>query len=180
MGAKHRMPQRPTLTAPATNHHLHAAGPLPGGRRSRTNLVIGAVSASVATAGVLAGAAVFLLDYDPGSECTPPAAPAAVAAPQSVNQQGTIIAVTDTSVTARSADGYTQTYVITPQTTAVTADRSESVPAATQFAVNDQVSIVGTVQGGTAVATAVADQAAVGLSGPPMDSVGVQPVSLNG
>jgi hypothetical protein len=45
--------------------------------------------------------------------------------------------------------------------------------------VNDDVAIVGTVQGGTATATAVAAADAIGPNGKPMDSVDIQPVSHN-
>jgi hypothetical protein len=57
---------------------------------------------------------------------------------------------------------------VTPSTTAITASGQNASPAAS-FAVNDEVTVIGTRQGGTVVATAVADQSAVGPQGRPMD-----------
>jgi hypothetical protein len=134
-------------------------------------VVIGAIAASVASAGVLAGAAVQLL----APADSPPAAPAATqpaaAQAQGFNQQGRLIAVSADAVTARTADGVVQTYRVTPDTTALTVDGNRTVSPATTFAVNDEVAIVGVVQCGAAVATTVADRQVSGLNGPPMDSV---------
>jgi len=55
-----------------------------------------------------------------------------------------------------------------PNTTTVTASGQNASPAAS-FTVNDQVMVVGTRQNGAVVATAVADKAAVGPQGAPMD-----------
>jgi hypothetical protein len=95
-----------------------------------------------------------------------------VPAPQPVIQDGTLIAVSHDSVTARSANGYTRTYRITPDTTAI-AGGCETSATASHFAVNDEVEIVGTIDQGTAVATAVADGDVAHLNGPPMDYVDV-------
>lgn len=87
-----------------------------------------------------------------------------------VSQQGRVVAVTDDSLTAQSADGSARTYALTPQTTSVTAGGGvgrEAVP----FAVNDEVSIVGEVRDGAIVATAVAAHAVSNLDGPPMDAI---------
>ena len=77
--------------------------------------------------------------------------------------------MTEDSLTARSANGVTRTYAITPNTAGITDSSGQSTSTPASFAVNDQVSIVGTRQGGTIVATSVADQAAVGPEGRPMD-----------
>ena len=99
--------------------------------------------------------------------------------PQSVSQEGTLIAVSADSVTARSANGYTQTYRVSPGTTLITAGfnagGSQPAPATAHFKINDEVEIVGTVQGGTALAAAVADRDAGHGGGPPMDQVESQP-----
>lgn len=129
-------------------------------------VVGGSLSFAVASAGVLAGAIVHFSSSEPAA--TPGAPQAASSAP--VTQNGTVIAVTADSVTTRSDDGLIQTYRLTPDTHAVTADRRQPAgPAA--FAVDDRVSVFATVQAGQPVATAVADQAAVGPDGPPMDYI---------
>ena len=81
--------------------------------------------------------------------------------PQPVSQEGVLIAVSADSVTARSANGYTQTYRITPDTTVVTARGRQPVSATSHFRVNEEVAIVGTAtRGGTALATTVAERRA--------------------
>ncbi|MBJ7337936.1 hypothetical protein [Mycolicibacterium sp.] len=93
---------------------------------------------------------------------------------QPLSQQGKIVAVTPNSVTAESLDGFARTYVINAETNAITERGSLIGGAGTAFAVNDEVSIVGIVRDGTAVATAVADKDVSSLDGPPMDAVGIQ------
>lgn len=88
---------------------------------------------------------------------------------QPVKQEGTVIAVTVDSVTMRSADGYTQTYRFTPDTTVITHRGSQPAVAAPQFTVNDRVVVVGTIEGGSALATAVAYRGAGHGEAPPMD-----------
>ncbi len=88
---------------------------------------------------------------------------------QPVRQEGTVIAVSAGSVTARSANGYTQTCLVTPNTTVITQSGSQTATAPTYFAVNDHVDIVGTIRGETALATAVADRDAGQGDGLPMD-----------
>jgi len=90
------------------------------------------------------------------------------AAAQPVRQEGTVIAVSAGSVTARSANGYTQTYLVTPNTTLI-GHGGQSAAAATHFTVNDRVEIVGTIQDGAVLATAVADRDVGRGDGPPMD-----------
>ena len=84
------------------------------------------------------------------------------------------MAVSPTSVTAQSIDGFARTYVINSETNAITASGSLIGGTGASFAVNDEVSIVGIVRDGTAVATAVADKQVSNLNGPPMDAVGIQ------
>src|ERR1700761_4295691 len=43
------------------------------------------------------------------------------ALPRPVSQEGTLIAVSGNSLTARSANGYTQTYLVTPNTTVISS-----------------------------------------------------------
>jgi hypothetical protein len=120
-------------------------------RTSRSNLVIGSIVASVGVSSVLAAAIVEIVSPESSTAVMQPA-------PQPVTQQGTVIALTPDSFTTQGADGITQTYAITPNTNAVTS-----------LAVNDEVTVVGTRTGTDMVATAVAQQSAVGPQGPPMD-----------
>jgi hypothetical protein len=122
---------------------------------------------SIASAGVLVGLLPGTSEPEPVSAPEPPAAQAASASP--ITQDGTVVALTPDSVTTRSDNGALQTYRITPDTTAVTIDATSAGSAASSFAVDDKVSVVATVNAGQAVATAVADQAASRLNGPPMD-----------
>lgn len=138
-------------------------------QRRTTNwpvVVGGSLSFAVASAGVLAGAVVHFSAPEPAS--TPAQSPQATSSAP-VTQRGTVVAVTADSVTTRSDDGLLQTYRITPDTTAVTADRQQPASPAASFAVDDRVAVFATVQAGQPVATAVADQSAVGPDGPPMD-----------
>lgn len=95
------------------------------------------------------------------------------ASAQSINQpvrlDGRVVAVTPTSVTALGSDGKSVTYQVTPETTSVTQAGGGVGAESFPFTVNDEVSIVGEVRGGTAVATAVAAREATGPAGPPMD-----------
>ena len=143
--------------------------------------MIGAISASVACAGVVAGAAVQLLvpgEQPAAATVSAPSVPAQQPAqPPALNQHGRLIAVSPDSVTARSADGVVQTYRVTPDTTALTLGGNHTVSPATTFSVDDEVAIAGVMQNGTPVATTVADRQVSGLDGPPMDSLAVQPAS---
>jgi hypothetical protein len=138
----------------------HRAGP------SRSNLVIGSIAASVGVSSVLAAAIVELVTPEHSTAATREAPPAAQSEP--LTQEGTLVAVTADSLTTKGADGSTQTFSVTPNTTAITATGQNAGPAAS-FAVNDEVTVIGTRQGGTVVATAVADKSAVGAQGRPMD-----------
>ena len=134
-------------------------------KASRSNLVVGSIAASVGVSSILAAAIVELVSPEASTAATQSAPPAAQ---QSLTQQGRLIAVSPESLTTRSADGVTQTFTITPSTTAIT-DSGENASPASSFAVNDEVMVVGTRQGSTVVATAVADKSAVGPQGRPMD-----------
>lgn len=72
-------------------------------------------------------------------------------------QTGVLTAVSDTSITARSEDGFTQTYTLAP----------DSRTANAQLAVDDTVTIHATKVNGAATATTVAEGSEVGPGGPP-------------
>lgn len=162
MSAKHRM-----IDAPGRR------GPLSGSRARRRPyyaMACGAASSSilgVASFGVLAvDVGVLGKTADTAAVFTRASAPPP---PQQVSQEGTLIAVSADSVTARSANGHTRSYRITPNTTCVTRDGSRSGSAARHLRINEEVDIVGTAQGGTAVATVVADRGMGHGDGSPMD-----------
>lgn len=136
-------------------------------RSSRSNLVIGSIAASVGVSSVLAAAIVELVSPEAQTAASAPSQQTAQPQ-QPLTQQGRLIAVTPESLTTQSADGSINTYAVTPNTTAVTASGQNASPAAS-FTVNDEVMVVGTRQGGTVVATAVADKSSVGPQGRPMD-----------
>jgi hypothetical protein len=75
-----------------------------------------------------------------------------------VTQSGRLVAIADTSVTVTGDDGITTTYTVTPETTAVPAYGFAIRSLAEQFAVNEAVIVVATVEGGVATATSVIDQ----------------------
>ncbi|OPX13413.1 hypothetical protein B1790_00080 [Mycobacterium sp. AT1] len=126
-------------------------------------------SLAVAFVAIVAALAVHVID---GSTPAQQGARVTAAAPQQpVSQEGRLVAVTETSVTAESTDGFARTYAITPETNAITAAGSAIGGAATSFSVDDEVSIVGVLRDGKAVATAVAHKQVSNLNGPPMDGV---------
>lgn len=130
------------------------------------------VTVAVAFAAVASAAVVYFLGSSaPNGQSTPDAAP------QPVTQQGTLVAVTPDSLTARSSDGFARTYQINAQTTAITGGGSRVGNAGSSFVVNDQVSILAVIRDGRAVATTVAGQAASDLNGPPMDDVAALPAT---
>ncbi len=165
MGAKHRMtdlPGRRLMT--------------PRARRSTSSSTtfVDVASASVLCAAGLAGLVFSAVASETPTRPADVVAHGQPLAPHSVSQEGTLIAVSAESVTARSANGYTQTYQVGPSTRLITAgfdaEKSQLAPAIARFKINDEVEIVGTIQGGTALATAVADRDAGHGGGPPMDS----------
>lgn len=156
MSAKHRMPeQRPT--------------PADHGRRrglSGAAKVCDVISASVLCAACLTALVLNGAQHDKRS-VTATLEPPAISQP--VSQEGTVVAVSADSVTMRGADGHIQTYRFTPNTTVVRHGARQSVTAAPHFTVNDKVVVVGTIEGGTALATAVAYRGAGHGDAPPMD-----------
>jgi hypothetical protein len=165
MGAKHRMTDLPG------RRRMN-----PRARRSTSSSTtfVDVACASVLCAAALAGLVVSAVASETPSRPADVIARGEPLAPQSVSQEGTLIAVSAESVTARSADGYTQTYQVGPSTTLITAgfnaERSQPAPAIARFKINDEVEIVGTIQGRTALATTVADRDAGRGGSPPMDS----------
>jgi hypothetical protein len=141
---------------------------MPTRRLSRTNLVIATTSLAVAFVAVVAALTAHVL-YGGGATAARQVTELTPAVQQPVSQEGRLVAVSPTSVTAESGDGYARTYLIDGQTNAITERGSTLGGAGTTFAVNDEVSIVGIVRNGTAVATAVADKQVSHLNGPPMD-----------
>ncbi|OBK27263.1 hypothetical protein A5635_11915 [Mycobacterium asiaticum] len=99
----------------------------------------------------------------------PAARGAAPPAESHFSQEGTLVAVSAESLTARSADGYVQTYVVTPDTLAITKGGSAPIGNAPAFSVNDEVAIVGTIQNGTPMVTAVAHRGMAQGDARPMD-----------
>ncbi|ULP41956.2 hypothetical protein [Mycobacterium lentiflavum] len=87
-----------------------------------------------------------------------------------MSQEGVLIAVSADSVTARSASGYTQTYLLTPDTTVITGNGSNSYAVTSHFTINDAVDIVGTVQGDRTLATSLAHRNVGHGDGLPMDA----------
>lgn len=157
MAAKHRMTAPPEQSPPA-------------GRTARRGAGVAALC-DVASAAMICAAAcaALVLNAPHGQKRTIEASQEPPAPAQSVRQYGTVIAVTPGSVTARSADGYTQTYLVTPNTALIGHGVGQSVSVPSHFTVNDHVVIVGTIRDGTALATAVADHDGGRGDGPPMD-----------
>ncbi|MET0699815.1 MAG: hypothetical protein ABWY93_09120 [Mycobacterium sp.] len=118
-----------------------------------------------------AAAAVWgLADLVADHEATPVAAqqaPAAVPAvpERTVQTVGQVVAISPESITTRGTDGTTTTFAITPATTQI----NTGGPAA--FSVDETVTVLGVVNNGTPVATALAEQDAAVGTAPPMDGV---------
>lgn len=165
MAAKHRMSKAFWQTRPAT------------GRRAGRTMSGLATLCELITASILCAAALALVTGAKPEKPSVLADQVAAPNPRQVHQQGTVIAVSANSVTARSADGYTQTYLVTPNTAVITRIGSRTISAPSYFAVNDHVDIVGTVRGGTVLATAVADRDAGRGAGPPLDFVAARPAA---
>jgi hypothetical protein len=132
------------------------------------------VTVAVVFAAVVSAAVVYFLGSSvPHGQGTPDDA----SAPQPVSQQGTLVAVTPDTLTARSSDGFARTYLINAQTTAITDGGSRVGSAGSSFVVNDEVSILAVIRDGKAIATTVAGRDVSDLGGPPMDSVAAQPAT---
>jgi hypothetical protein len=138
--------------------------------QSPNNGVRGVFSASLLAvavfAAILAGSLVDTATSEGVAEAAVPPQ-----ATKPVSQEGTLIAVSAGSMTARSANGYTQTYVVTSDTLAITNGGSEPFGVAPRFAVNDEVNIVGTMRNGTVLVTAVAHRDLGHGDARPMDFV---------
>ncbi len=156
MGAKHRM-----MAAP---EQRPSADPTARGG-SGVAAVCDVVSATMLCAVALTA---VVLNAPHAGKRTIEASQDPPASSQPVRQEGTVIAVSPGWVTARSGNGYVRTFRVTPNTTLI-GRGGQSSTAAAHFAVNDYVNIVGTIQDGTALATAVAARDAGHGDGPPMD-----------
>jgi hypothetical protein len=87
---------------------------------------------------------------------------------------GEVVAVKADSITTRSSDGTTMTFLITPATSRVGADTGGN-----GFALNQTVTVLGTVAGGPPVATAVVDQTAAAThNDAPMDDDSEAPITV--
>lgn len=165
MGAKHRVSE-PSEQRPSAHRKLPRRW---WGVANACEIVTGALLCAASLTALVTNTA---QPEKPTVEATLGPAPVS----QPVRQEGTVIAVSADSVTARSADGYTQTYRVTPNTALIT-NGGRSAVAASHFAINDHVDIIGTIRNGTALATAVADCDITNGNGLPMDHVVAQPVS---
>ena len=166
MGAKHRM------TASSEQRYS------PARRGARRGMAGASLACEILTASMLCAATLTVLVSN-GLEPQKRTVEATQDPPvsESVRQQGTVIAVSADSVTARSANGYTQTYRVTPNTAVISRGGSQPAAAAWHFTINEQVDIVGEIQNGTALATAVADRDTANGGGLPMDHIAAQPIS---
>lgn len=135
---------------------------------SRLALVLARALVAAVFIAITAAFAVHVIDGSPTKAREAASTPSAQ---QPLSQEGKLVAVSPTSVTAVSADGFARTYVIDSQTNAITVNGSYVGGAGSTFAVNDEVAIVGVVRDGTAVATTVAGRQVANLNGPPMDAV---------
>lgn len=166
MSAKHRMPEAPEQRPTSTDH---------GQRRvlSGAAKVCDIVSASLLCAACLTS---LLLNGGQHEKRSVAASLEPPAISQPVSQEGTVVAVSADSVTMRGADGHIQTYHFTPNTTVVTHGARQPITTAPHFTINDKVVVVGTIEGGTALATAVAYRGAGHGEAPPMDYLDGQAV----
>ncbi|OBJ11813.1 hypothetical protein A5659_20335 [Mycobacterium sp. 1165196.3] len=159
VSAKHRMPEPPEQK------------PTPTDRGRRRGLSGAATMCEIVSTSLLGAACLMALVLNAGhpekravaANLEPPAVS------QPVSQEGTVVAVSADSVTMRGADGHVQTYGFTPNTTVVNHGNRQPITAAPRFTVNDKVVVVGTIEGGKALATAVAYRGAGHGEAPPMD-----------
>lgn len=123
----------------------------------------------IAAAGVTGWLLAVMDDGGPRT-MTVEAPPVTASAPaEAIQRAGLVTAVSATSLTTTAADGQITTFRITPDTTAITAPGTSTPYAATSFAPSQNVVVVGVVHDGVPVATAIADPAATGPAGAPMD-----------
>lgn len=97
-------------------------------------------------------------DSEPSS-VSPHTRIAAAEAPVEIQRVGQVVAVSEDWLTTVTPDGRTTTFRMTPDTHRVTGG----------FRPSQDVVVLGVVHDGVPVATAVAEQGAVGPDGPPMD-----------
>lgn len=166
MSAKHRMPESAEQTPPSTDRGQW--GGLSGAAK-----VCDLISASLLCAACLTALMLNGGQHEKRS-VTASLDPPAISQP--VSQEGTVVAVSADSVTMRGADGHIQTYRFTPNTAVVAHGARQPVTAARYLTVNDKVVVVGTIEGGRALATAVAYRGAGHGEAPPMDYLDGQAV----
>jgi hypothetical protein len=163
-----------SLTYPAIGHHSphHHTRRQPPGRAKKLTLY------TLLPACISAATVWGLFDIAQTADRAQPAPPVSIAQPVGVAQPdravqtvGQVVAFSPQSITTRSDDGTTTTFVITPATTRINTDGSANPVAAAAFTVNDTVTVVGVVDNGTPVATALSDESAAAGNGPPMDAV---------
>jgi len=142
---------------PSTRPHSHAKARRSG--RAQRIAVFTVLPACVSAAAVWAV-------LDAAAPATPTPAQSSSATVQMVGQ---VVAVSPESITTRSTDGTTTTFQITPSTTQYDSDGGPNSGTGTAFSVNETVTVMGVVDNGKTVATALADQNTGG--GPPMDAV---------
>ncbi|MDY6998419.1 MAG: hypothetical protein SW019_17600 [Actinomycetota bacterium] len=113
-------------------------------------------------AAAVAGWTLGSVDADrssPPRPASPQTTNVAAEAPAPIEHEGRVVAVSDDSLTTVTPDGEATTFRITPQTHRITGS----------FAPSQDVVVIGVIQDGIPVATAIADPRAVGPDGPPMD-----------
>lgn len=137
-------------------------------RTPRATAIALTVSFVVAFAAVAAAVLMHIAD-SASTQASAPAPAPTVGAGQPIMQEGRLVAVTPNSLTALGADGVARTYVIDAQTNGITMSGSHIGTAASAFAVNDEVSILGVTRGGANIATVVAHRQATGGNAAPMD-----------
>jgi hypothetical protein len=140
------------------------------GKHARKTPRATAIALTVSFVVAFAAVAAAVLMHIADSAATQASAPApTVGAGQPIMQEGRLVSVTPNSLTAVGADGVARTYVIDAQTNGITMSGSHIGTAASAFAVNDEVSILGVTRGGANIATVVAHRQATGGNAAPMD-----------
>jgi hypothetical protein len=162
MNSKHGLPDQ--HSAPAVQRgQSHKRRPV---RRQKVVAAVAGVAIGIAAAAVYS----VVSRHDGDSPAPPPGPQAAT-----VTQTGRITAISETSITAQSSNGFTRSYTITPQTTSIGLHQGAS--PRDRYSVNDVVTIVATLSGGAATATAVTSERFADLNGPPMDAPGSPGIS---
>ncbi|QNI05017.1 hypothetical protein GAN17_00870 [Mycobacterium kubicae] len=168
MSAKHRMNKKLKPKEQGPNDSRAR------GKTSRSGMAFEVVSATVVCAASLIGLAANAVELEGSKDVSAAISPEPPQVSQPVSQEGTVIAVSPNSVTARSINGYIQTYFVTADTTVITMGGRQPAQGAPHLTVNDEVDIVGTIQNGRALATAVAHHGVGHGEAPPMDYVAGQ------